>query len=973
MTLLWILIIPLLLMIPVAALSGRWRCARQAQLLSLLMLGAFALALQLLPQVTEGGVIEYQLPWLPELGLSFSLYLDGLALLFVLVVTGMAAVVLLYAGYYFDDPQQLRRFFLLILLFISSMLLVVMAGNLITLFVAWELTSVVSFLLIGFKGSDSEARRGALQAFMITGAGGLALFVGLLLAGNAVGSMELSDLLASGDLLRNHPWYNAITILIMLGSFSKSAQFPLHFWLPGAMSAPTPASAFLHSATMVKAGVYLLLRLSPVLGNTPLWENGLLWVGGATALIAALLAMWQLDLKGILAYSTVSQLGTLVLLIGLPGGMGIKAALVGVLAHALYKGTLFLVVGAVDHATGTRNIRELGGLARLMPGYALVAGLVVLSMAGVPPFLGFVAKETAIEALQNQPVALAVSLARAVLTAAIAFRLFWDVFMRPPRIPLPQEEHGEHDFHHPYGDDAYDYSHLHQVPLGMVVGPAATAALSLVVGLGVGPWVGPLVSASLGKTVKLYLLPPSGFNLALGLSLGALAAGLLVFLGRSKWLYWPLPTLPSGHQAYEAAVRWLEGLGDALLVTQSGKVRYYLTAIMITVVVLFSISVASALQAQSAQLHLPSPLVTISGAQDLFKIALLVITLGATLASILFREHLAAILALGVAGYAVGGLFLLEPAPDVALVQFLVETLATVLVVLILARTSARERRIAIGRLWEQSRRGLGRDILIAALTGGAVTAFALVAISAPPISQRVPNWYLQNALPEVGVKDVVAGVITDFRGTDTLIEITVFSLAALGVLTMLARPVPGRLLPWFGRRSDESAAVEGPKDALQEDSERPEVVITRPSQLKDAMTQAAAYLTLPLAFLMAAAHLLYAGVQPGDGFTAGVIAGLGIALWYVVFGYQETRQRLRWLHPGMFIGLGLLLAYLNALLPALWGGAFLSFRLLLPFSLAGIKLASSLVFEIGIFLAVFGGMSAIMEAISHPKEVKPL
>lgn len=968
MTLVYLVFTPVLIMLFLSWAGHRFRCARLGQVLGALMLALFGLALRLLPQVQGGAILEWRLAWLPQLGLNFSLYLDGLALLFTLVVLGMAAVIMLYAGYYFEEPAKANRFYQLILLFISSMLGLVMAGNLVTIFIMWELTSVISFLLIGFKGSDKAARRGALQALMVTGAGGLALFVGLLMAGLAVGSLELTDILANGAALRGHPWYPALTILIMLGCFSKSAQFPLHFWLPGAMSAPTPASAFLHSATMVKAGIYLLLRFYPVLGGTPLWENTLIWVGAATALIAALLALWQLDLKGILAYSTVSQLGTLVLLAGLPGGAGLKAAFLGVMAHALYKGTLFLVVGAVDHATGTRNIRELGGLARYMPGYSVVAALVVLSMAGVPPLFGFVAKEAALEALIYQPMILAVSLLRAVLTAAIAFRLFWDVFMRPPRIVFPQPEHGEHDFHHPYGDDAYDYSHLHNVPVGMLIGPALTAFLSLFLGLGISPLLAPLVSASLGKATQLYLFPPGGVNLALGLSLGALALGLLLFLVRRYWVHWEFPIRVNGQQVYEGFVRLVEKLGDFLLTSQNGKIRYYLSIIMLAVVILLSLSMFS------LRFHLPDPWLQIRGATDILKVLLLLITLGATLASILFRDHLPAILALGVAGYAVGGLFLLEPAPDVALVQFLVETLATVLVILILARTSTEERRNAIDRLWKQTPRGLLRDIAIAVTTGAAVTVFALAAVSTSPVSQRIPAWYLENALPKVGVKDVVAGIITDFRGADTLVEITVFSLAALGVLTMLARPNPGKLIPWFSKRDDETGLfAEEVKDALQEDSELQEQVAEQPRLLRDPMTQVAAYSTLPLAFLVAGTHILYAGAAPGDGFTAGVIAGLGVALWYVVFGYEETRRRLSWLHPGPLLGLGLMIALTNALLPLVFGGNFLAFTLLTERSLAGIKLASPLFFEIGIFLAVFGGMSAIMEAISHPKEAEPL
>lgn len=951
-------------------LSQRWLCcAHQGWVLGGMMAALFAGALSLLPTVEAQQAIAFNFPWIPQLGLSFSLYLDGLALLFVLLVTGMGAAILAYAGYYFEDSEQSGRFFQLMLVFSSSMLALILAGNVITLFIAWELTSVISFLLISFKGSDSEGRAGALQALVITGAGGLALLAGLLLMGTAAHSMEISQILSSGNLLQEHPWYSAIAILLMIGAFSKSAQFPLHFWLPGAMSAPTPASAFLHSATMVKAGIFLLLRFNPVLGGTPLWEISLVWVGGTTMLIAAILAMWQMDLKGILAYTTISQLGSLVLLIGLPDGVGLKAALLGILAHALYKGTLFLVAGTVDHATGTRNIRELGNLARIMPGFALVAGVATFSMAGVPPLLGFVSKEGFLEAVLNFPTVFAVSFVQVILTVAIALRFFWDVFFRPPRIELPQNEHKEHDFHHPYGDDAYDFSHQHSLPRGMIIGPALLGLLSIVLGIGVGSLVARLISASLGKEIKLYLFPPGGINLVLAISLIALALGFGLFAIRRIWVRLDFSSPVNGRRFFEAFIRILDMVGDLLLKTQTGRLRYYLSAIMLSVVVLLTLSVGT------LQLQLPQPLITFQDASDILKVILLLLALGATLASILFQQHLAAVLTLGVAGYAIGGLFLLEPAPDVAMVQFLVETLATVLIVLILARTSTEERRAAMQRVWVQTRRGRARDLLIAGLTGLSITIFALAAVSSRPTPDAVSAWYLDNSLSEVGVKDVVGGIITDFRGTDTLLEIVVFSLAALGVLTILARPqsaktkkLPDQLL----RRSMARNETRPSNSMLDSDPENLETKQYQ-SQLRDSITQLAAYFTLPLSLLIAAAHILYAGVNPGDGFTAGVIAGLGVAVWFVVFGYEQTKRRLRWLHPTIMLGVGLVLALGNALVPLLFGRSFLAFTILSEFNFADIKLASSLIYEIGIFLAVAGGIGAIMEAISHPKEVESL
>jgi multisubunit Na+/H+ antiporter MnhB subunit len=361
----------------------------------------------------------------------------------------------------------------------------------------------------------------------------------------------------------------------------------------------------------------------------------------------------------------------------------------------------------------------------------------------------------------------------------------------------------------------------------------------------------------------------------------------------------------------------------------------------------------------------------IADAADALNAFLLILAIVATLASILFRRHLVAALSLGVAGYAIGGVFLLELAPDVALVQFLIETLATVLIIIILARTSAQERGKAMANLWGHSRAGIIRDIVISAALGGTVAVFALAAVGSRPTPNPVAAWYLENALPKLGVNDVVAGIITDFRGTDTVIEITVFSIAALGVLALLARPSAAKPRSMRGKRQGAEAASTA-EDAIQQDADRPESLVYG-SRLNNPITRAAATPILPITLMIALAHILYAGAEPGDGFTAGVICGLGVTLWFVVFGYEETKKRLRWLHPPVFMGLGLLIAYLNALFPLLLGREFLAFLPVTGFALGDIKLASPLVFEIGICLAVFGGISAILEAISHPREVEPV
>ncbi|MFB3140368.1 MAG: proton-conducting transporter membrane subunit, partial [Candidatus Acidiferrales bacterium] len=381
----------------VMALAAPW-LHRIARSTSGWVLALFPLALTVYfagqaGRVAAGEVLAVSIDWVPSLGIALSFYLDGLSLLFALLISGIGALVVVYAGGYLAGHAHLGRFYAFLLMFLASMLGLVLANNVITLFVFWELTSVSSYLLIGFEHEREAARQAALQALLVTGLGGLALLAGLLLLGQAGGSMELSELLTRGEAIQAHPFYAPILLLILAGAFTKSAQFPFHFWLPSAMEAPTPVSAYLHSATMVKAGIYLLARFNPVLGGTELWFYIVTAAGAATMLVGAYLAFQQSDLKRILAYSTMSALGMMVLLLGLGTELAVKAAIVSILVHALYKGALFLVAGAVEHETGTRDVDRLGGLRRAMPITAAAAALAALSMAGLPPLFGFIGKE----------------------------------------------------------------------------------------------------------------------------------------------------------------------------------------------------------------------------------------------------------------------------------------------------------------------------------------------------------------------------------------------------------------------------------------------------------------------------------------------------------------------------------------------------------------------------------------------------
>ncbi|MFN7210327.1 MAG: hydrogen gas-evolving membrane-bound hydrogenase subunit E, partial [Aggregatilineales bacterium] len=554
---------------------------------------------------------------------------------------------------------------------------------------------------------------------------------------------------------------------------------------------------------------------------------------------------------------------------------------------------------------------------------------------------GFVAKEVLLKAMEKSPAAdvlLGVVTLAAALTVTMALILFWDVFMGKPRQNVSEE------------------AHHHAPPLPMLIAPATLAAGSLLLGFLIEPLVKPLIEAALGAPVKLYLLP-SELDRPFQLSLTALALGGAIFLARRYWLSLRLPPIPSGSQVYRAALRSVDAFGDLLLRLQNGKIRFYLL-FMLSALILFVVASGIVDPIKWARFNL-----SVRDSADVLKIVLLLIALIATFGSIVFKRHIIAALSLGVAGYSIGGLFLLEPAPDVALVQFLVETLGTVLIILILAKTSSKEREKVINR----TERGLRhpkvwRDIAISGAIGGLVTFLAVAAVVNRPSRESIAQWHIENALSLTGINDVAAAIITDFRGMDTMIEITVFSMASIAVYTLLTRPPAGKV--W--RRSQR-------KDRLEmSEAEPTELSVNTTPRISTPLTRFGALLVLPFSALIAVEQILYASSVPGDGFTAGVVLGLGVAAWYVVFGYHETKQRLPWLKPPLFISAGLGLAFTNAALPLIVGREFGAITLLKDLKLpADLKFSSTTLFEIGICLAVLGGICAIMEAIASPKEVE--
>ncbi|SEU34280.1 hydrogen gas-evolving membrane-bound hydrogenase subunit E [Stigmatella erecta] len=725
--------------------------------LGLVPLGLTVWLASLVPQALSGTPPSFHLPWVPGLEVALTLRADGLSLLMALLITGMGTLVVLYAGAYLQEDPRLGSFLGWLLCFMASMLGLVLADNALLLFICWELTTVSSFFLIGHDSHQEEARQAAMRALVVTALGGQALLLGLLLMGWVAGTLTLSELPTAGPALREGPLALAIVLLVLAGAFTKSAQVPFHFWLPSAMAAPTPASAYLHAATMVKAGVYLLARLSPVLGGTPVWQGALVSVGLVTMVGGALLAFAHTDLKQILAYATVSVLGTLVLLLGLGTPGAAQALVVFLTAHALYKGALFLVAGAVDHAVGTRELPLLGGLRKAMPFTAAAAGLAALSMAGLPPLWGFIGKELVYGAAGHAPGGWGLALG-----AAAGFTLLVGSALRVGLLPFfgPRSERGQ---------KAHEGSPA-------LWGPPLVLALGAV-GLGLVPgWIQPLLegaaSAIAGPGDKpLELALWHGLTPALGLSAVSLALGITAYTQRER-LRRALVSLrlerwgPS--RLYTLGLAGLRRCADVLTEQfQSGSLHRYtfltvaVTAGLLALPLLFRMGVPEGLK---RTLHLHEAAV----------LALLVL---ATALAVRTRSVLTAIMALSVVGLTESFVYVLLGAPDLALTQVVVQTLTVILFALVFSRFPVKP----------TGGRSRLQDAALSLAAGGLIS-WALLHASALPPQTRLADAYTSRSEPEAHGRNVVNTIIVDFRALDTLGETAVLATASLGVY-LLFRP----------------------------------------------------------------------------------------------------------------------------------------------------------------------------------------
>lgn len=699
--------------------------------------------------------------WVPSLDVNLGFFLDGFGLLFALLISAVGTVVFLYAGGYLAGSPKLGRFYMWIGLFFGSMLGLVLSDNILVMFIFWELTSIASFMLIGHYHEKPDARKCARQALVVTVSGGLVLMAGLIILGLAAGSWRFSEILA-GPSLADHAAYPTILTLVAIGAFTKSAQFPFHFWLPNAMAGPAPVSALLHSATMVKAGVFLLARLNPTLGGTEAWFFLLTSVGSMTMVWNALLALRQDDLKKILAYSTTSVLGALVMLIGIGDPEAIQAAMVLLLAHGLYKGALFMAAGAIDHESGERRVDYLGGLSKLMPFTFFAAALAAFSNAGFPPMLGFVAKEYLYKAKVGDADFLLPLLALTIIANMCLFAVAWLVGFRPF-----------------LGKKKDTPKTAHEAPWAMRLGPVVLALAGLIFGLNPGlidqTLIAPAKSAVMGEAFDVELKLYSGINLPLLLSAITLLGGIGMIRLYPWWRRLRLP-IPAAEDVFERLLAGILDLADRLThFTQNGRLYRYVAVVALSLSAFF----VSSLWRSGSDLGLTR----ITGAH-LHEWILVIALCASAIMTTLARSRIVALLCAGGAGLGVALIFAFYSAPDLALTQLLIETLTVILFALAFHRLPAFQRYTS-----KLKRSG---DVIIATIFGLAMTVLTLIA-SNTQASSHVADFFREASLPEGKGRNVVNVILVDFRALDTFGEIIVLGVGVLAILVMLRADKPNQ------------------------------------------------------------------------------------------------------------------------------------------------------------------------------------
>jgi multicomponent K+:H+ antiporter subunit A len=900
--------------------AGRDACAAVTGSVTLLALVLLALHA---PTVLDGGIVQTRIEWLPALGLNATFFLDGLGLLFAGLILGIGLLIIIYARFYLAKSDPMGQFYTYLMLFQGAMVGIVLSDNILLLLIFWELTSLSSFLLIGYWKHLPEGRQGARMALAVTAGGGLCLIAGMLILGGIVGSYDLTVILENKELIQASDWYLPALILILLGAFTKSAQFPFHFWLPHAMAAPTPVSAYLHSATMVKAGLFLMARLWPVLAGTPEWFWIVSSAGLITMVMAAKIAFFKDDLKALLAFSTVSHLGLITMLLGFGTKAAATVAVFHIINHATFKAALFMTAGIVDHEAHTRDLRRLGGLRTLMPITFGIALLASLSMAGIPPLNGFLSKELMLEEAAHTvwitPWAMGVlATIGALFSVAYSFRFLAHGFLGPVRD---------------------DYPHTpHDPGPGLWGAPAFLATLVVLIGLFpmvTAAWlVDAAATAVTGEPVAAKITHWHGlYAPALWMSLAAVGGGL-VALGAYPRLraMWDATPRPEAKPIFDGIIEPLAALARST--TEALHNSSLSRAIAVAVLAI----AAAAAWAWSGGTHL-------AGTRDLVPVepvalAVWIVMLGAALTvPFLHRNRVVALLLTGVVGLIIAPLFAYFSAPDLALTQISVEVVTILLMLLalnFLPKTTPVESP-APRRLF---------DAGIATVAGAGVGWLAWSMMTRAPANPPISAFHLAQSSPGAGGTNAVNTIIVDFRGFDTYGEIIVLGIAALVIYalteTLLRSPAVTRRL---GLALPERESGDRHPMML--------VVSTR--------------LLLPMA-LMVGVYIFFRGhYLPGGGFVAGLVFAIAYLMQYMASGYQWSHARQRFDHHAL-IGWGVLIATLAGVGAWLVGLPFLTsgFEYLKIWPLEPFSIASAVVFDLGVFLCVLGAILLALASLSR-------
>ncbi|PTX55498.1 multisubunit potassium/proton antiporter PhaA subunit /multisubunit potassium/proton antiporter PhaB subunit [Litoreibacter ponti] len=920
--------------------AGRAACAGVTFMVTL---SALVGLLTNAPAVFAGEVVQVGVDWLPLLGMNFTLMLDALGFFFACLILGIGLLIITYGRYYLSRKDNMGEFFTYLLLFQGAMVGIVLSDNILLLLVFWELTSLSSFLLIGYWKHLPEGRQGARMALTVTGMGGLAMIGGMLILGQIAGSYDLSVILQNREAIQDSPLYLPALILILLGCFTKSAQFPFHFWLPHAMAAPTPVSAYLHSATMVKAGIFLMARMWPVLSGTPEWFVIVTTAGLITMVLGALIAIFKHDLKALLAFSTVSHLGLITMLLGTGTPFGAMAAMFHILNHATFKAALFMSAGIVDHEAHTRDIRQLGGLRHLMPITFVIATLGALSMAGIPLLNGFLSKEMMLEeathtVLFNSPWLVPVlATVGSLFSAAYCFRLIGHTFLGPVRDDYPAKPH----------DPGF----------GMWGPPAFLIVLVVVIGCApflAEPFV-KLVTAAVigeaGEVPKAYFKIWHGLVPALFMSIAAVVGGLLLMLIYKPLLAaWENTPRPEAKTIFEALIAAIVRLAQAVTHTLHNGAFTRYAAIMAATTTLagYYAFTTGTLGAATRELTPIEP-IAIAG-----WVMLVAATLGMVF---MHRNRLLSLVLIGIVGLMVSVAFVYFSAPDLAMTQFTVEVVTIILLLLALnfLPNATPIESTVLRRL---------RDTSVAIAGGLATMAMSYHFLLRDAVATPISEFHLANSYKGGGGTNVVNVILVDFRGFDTYGEIIVLGIAALLIYalteTLLSGPVRARLL---NRKPDQPRAGDMHPTMM--------VVLTR--------------VIMPVVLMVGFYIFLRGHNEPGGGFIAGLVVSIAVVMQYMASGFSWTSARLRYPYHGV-IGAGVLIAGLTGIGSWFFSKPFLTsdftYVRIPPFQ--QFELATAALFDLGVFLAVVGAVMLSLESFSrlarrahvpeseHPMDIDP-